>query len=121
VYDQPVRSSHPQKLQFVHSRARLSGLCGSIALPELRIRFENWRPGGVDAAIPVEIGMEPLFLSFRMANPRRCTSPPLNCSPSHAPAQYAQSTWPSGPLLSESRKTFQFGKHLSIKLVNWSL
>ncbi|AQX30581.1 phage major tail tube protein [Bartonella schoenbuchensis] len=42
--------------------------CEKVTLPSLKFVFEYFRGGGMDAPIPIEMGMEPLTLSMTIAD-----------------------------------------------------
>ncbi|MEL6092988.1 phage major tail tube protein [Bartonella schoenbuchensis] len=42
--------------------------CENVTLPSLKFVFEDFRAGGMDAPIPIEMGMEPLTLSMTVAD-----------------------------------------------------
>ena len=44
-----------------------AGLCDAVRLPDLRIKIDEHRAGGMDAPIPIDLGMEKIEIGFTMA------------------------------------------------------
>lgn len=48
-------------------QASFAGLITELTLPKLSIKTEEFRAGGMDASIPIEVGMESLSCDFSLA------------------------------------------------------
>lgn len=55
------------------AQASLAGLITELTLPKLSIKTEEFRAGGMDAPIPVEVGMESLSCDFSLAEYNEAT------------------------------------------------
>jgi hypothetical protein len=48
-----------------------AGLVDSVSLPDIELTVEDHRAGGMDGSIPLDLGMEPIEMSFELAEHSR--------------------------------------------------
>lgn len=60
-----------KKMDLFNEGQSYVGEIVSVTLPKLTRKFEEWRGGGMDSAVKIDMGGEPLEMEFTLGSPMR--------------------------------------------------